>query len=336
MSVYLHGLGHFHPEVEITNRFLEDLDIGTDDAWIMERVGIRTRRTLLPLDYIRDTRNRDPRMASEAMLYGNAETGRRAALMAIARAGIDKSEIGMVIAGSCVPDMVTPADACGIAAALGLEVPCFDVNSACTSFHVALHLISMMDPAKLPRFVLVVVPEGVTRTVDYSDRGSAVLWGDGTSAAVISTKEPGRARILGNTLESSPSGYDKVMIPRQGHFRQEGRTVQTFAIKKTVRCYERLREGFAEPSRRFHFVGHQANLLMLQKVCELCDVPPELHHYNVDGYGNTASAGSIGVISMRWDEWTKDDDVAVAGVGAGLTWSSFLLRFGAPAVGTCH
>ena len=87
LSLYLHGLGHFHPETEITNRFLEDLDIGTNDAWIMERVGIRSRRTVLPLDYIRETRNRDPRAAREAMLYGNAETGRRAAEMAIARAG---------------------------------------------------------------------------------------------------------------------------------------------------------------------------------------------------------------------------------------------------------
>ena len=328
MSLYLHGLGHFHPEVEITNRFLEDLDIGTSDDWILERVGIRARRTLLPLDYIRDTRNRDPRMAGEAQLYGNAETGRRAAEMAIARAGIDRRDIGMVISGSSAPDMVTPADACTIAAALGLEVPCFDVNSACTSFHVAMHLLSMMDPEKVPRFVLSVVPEGVTRTVDYSDRTAAVLWGDGTSAAVLSTREPGRARILGNTLESSPAGHDKVTIPRQGHFLQEGRTVQMFAIKKTVKCYRHLRDGFAEAGRRLHFVGHQANLMMLDKVCELCEVPKELHHHNVEDFGNTAGAGSVGVLSMRWDDWTDGDDVAVAGVGAGLTWSSFLLRFG--------
>ena len=100
MSLYLHGLGHFHPENVISNRFLEDLDIGTTDAWILERVGIRARRTLLPLDYIRDTRNRDPRMSSEAQVYGNAETGRRAAEMAIARAGIDRrlaSETGMPV-----------------------------------------------------------------------------------------------------------------------------------------------------------------------------------------------------------------------------------------------
>jgi 3-oxoacyl-[acyl-carrier-protein] synthase-3 len=247
--------------------------------------------------------------------------------MAIARAGIDRSEIGMVISGSCAPDMATPADACTIAAALGLEVPCFDVNSACTSFHVAMNLLSLMDPAKMPRFVLSVVPEGLTRSVDYTDRSAAVLWGDGTAAAVLSTTVPGRAEILGNTLASSPAGHDKVTIPRTGHFSQEGRTVQMFAIKKTVRLYQALRDRYTQEGRRLHFVGHQANLGMLQKVCEVCEIPDDRHHSNVRDFGNTAGAGSPTVLSQRWDEWTGEDDVAVAGVGAGLTWSSFLVRF---------
>ncbi len=329
MSLFVHGLGHFHPDNVITNRFLEELDIGTNDAWILERVGIRERRTVLPLDYIRDTRNRDMRAAGEAAVWSNAETGRRAAEMAIARAGIDRREIGLVVSGSSAPDMLTPAEACTVAAALGLEVPCFDVNSACTSFHVAMNLLASMDPAKLPRFVLSVVPEGVTRTVDYSDRASAVLWGDGAAAAVLSTRERGRAEVLSTALESSPAGHDKVTIPRAGHFLQEGRTVQTFAIKKTAAGYRRLREAHAEEGRRLHFVGHQANLMMLHKVCEMCEVPPERHHHNVELRGNTAGAGAPSVLSERWDEWTDADDVAVAGVGAGLTWSSFLLRFGA-------
>jgi len=328
VSLYLHGLGHFHPENVITNAFLEELDIGTTDDWILERVGIRERRTLLPLDYIRETKNRDLRMATEVMVCGNAETGRRAAEMAIARAGISAQDVGMVISGSSAPDMVTPADACTIAAKLGLEVPCFDVNSACTSFHVAMNVLSMMDPAKVPTYVLSVVPEGVTRTVDYSDRSSAVLWGDGSTAAVLSTKERGRAEILGTAMESSPAGHDKVTIPRTGHFLQEGRTVQTFAIKKTVAGYRRLRDAYAQEDRRLHFVGHQANLSMLQKVCEMCEVAQDRHHHNVETFGNTAGAGSPGVVSMRWDEWTDADDVAVAGVGAGLTWASFLVRFG--------
>jgi 3-oxoacyl-[acyl-carrier-protein] synthase III len=331
MSLFLHGLGHFHPENVITNRFLEELDIGTTDAWILERVGIHERRTLLPLDYIRETKNRDLRLATEVMVYGNAETGSRAAEMAIARAGIDRSEIGLVVSGSSAPDMVTPADACTIAARLGLEVPCFDVNSACTSFHVAMNLLSMMDPEKVPRFVLSVVPEGVTRTVDYSDRASAVLWGDGASAAVLSTRERGRAEVIGAAMESSPAGHDKVTISRTGHFLQEGRTVQTFAIKKTAAGYRRLKGAYATEGRRLHLVGHQANLAMLQKVCEMCEVPPERHHHNVESRGNTAGAGAPSVLSMRWDEWTATDDVAVVGVGAGLTWSSFLLRFGGAA-----
>ena len=86
MSLYLHGLGHFHPESEITNEFLADLDIGTNDQWIMERVGIRARRTVLPLDYIRETRNVDPGGAVEAAMYTHADTGGRAAEMALERA----------------------------------------------------------------------------------------------------------------------------------------------------------------------------------------------------------------------------------------------------------
>ncbi|MCH7892174.1 MAG: ketoacyl-ACP synthase III, partial [Gemmatimonadetes bacterium] len=86
MTLYLHGLGHFHPENEITNRFLEELDIGTDEQWIMDRVGIRSRRTVLSLDYIRDTRNRDPSQAMEAAQYTHADTGVMATALALARA----------------------------------------------------------------------------------------------------------------------------------------------------------------------------------------------------------------------------------------------------------
>ena len=110
MTLWLHALGHYHPEAEITNQFLEDLDIGTSDQWIMERVGIRSRRTFMPLDYIRETRNRDPRMALEAATISAAGAARHAAEMALARAGISASEIGMVISGSSAPDTAAPAE----------------------------------------------------------------------------------------------------------------------------------------------------------------------------------------------------------------------------------
>ena len=331
MTLFLHGLGHFHPENEITNAFLEELDIGTNDAWILERVGIRSRRTTLPLDYIRTTRNRDTRAAQEATLYSSAEAGRRAGAMALARARIVPADVGMVIAGSSVTDSATPAEACNIARLLGIEAAAFDVNSACTSFFAQLHLVSLMRPEALPPFVLLVVSEAVTRVVDYTDRASAVLWGDGAIAAVVSTREPGRARVARTTMTSSPEGAERVVVPRLGHFHQDGRVVQMFAIRKTSQLLDQLREGRADAARGFHFVGHQANQRMLEAVCRQSAIPDARHHSNVEWFGNTAGAGAPSVLSMRWEEWTAADDVAVVGVGAGLTWASHLVSFEAAA-----
>lgn len=328
MSLSLLGLGHFHSEVKITNTFLEELEIGTNREWILERVGIETRRTVLPLDYIRDTRNSDPSMALEAALYSHADTGKQAAEMAMRRAGIAKEDIGLVIAGSSRPEMSSPADACAIADALELEVPSFDINSACTSMWAALYMLSMMRPESLPDLILLVTPETLTTTVDYSDRSASVLWGDCTTAAVLSTRLPGRARILGNTFASSPAGRDKVVAPLFGHFDQEGRTVQMFAIKKTIRCLRELKKAFPDTADDFHFIGHQANLLMLRTVCQRCDIDDAHHHSNVVEFGNTGAAGAPSVVSMNWDRWQDGDDVAIIGVGSGLSWSSYLLRFG--------
>jgi len=331
MTLHLNGIGHWNPDNEITNRFLEDLDIGTDDAWIIERVGIRSRRTVLPLDYIRETRNADPLAAMEAAEHSNADMGRRASELAIARAGIDRSDIGMVIAGSSASDWSTPAEACLVAAELGLEVPAFDIVSACTSFYTQLYVLSLMQPERLPDYVLLVAPESLTKTVNYDDRTAAVLWGDGAAAAVVSTRHPGRAVVLGNTLDSSPAGWDKVIVPRGGHFAQQGRTVQTFGIKRMAYCLAALKDDFETESRQFHFVGHQANLRMLESACQKCGIPAERHHTNVEWFGNTGCARSASVVSARWEKWSDCDDVALVGVGAGLTWSSYLLRFGSGA-----
>jgi len=328
VTLYLHSVGHFHPENEISNQFLEDLDIGTNDQWIVDRVGIRSRRTVLPLEYIRETRNAEPRTAMELALYSNADLGQRAAELAISRAGIHKSDVGMLIGGTSLMDTTSPAESCNIARALELEIPAFDVNSACTSFYVQLYLLSRMQPDLLPDFVLLVVADCLTKAVDYSDRSSAVLWGDGAAAAVVSTRHPARARIEGNTLASSPAGNDKVIVPRLGFFHQEGRTVQTFGIKRMTRLLGRLKDQFEEPDRNFNFVGHQANHRMLESVCRQCNIPAERHFSNVEWFGNTASASSASVVSMEWEKWRDGDDVAVVGVGSGLTWSSYLIRFG--------
>lgn len=326
------GLGHFHPENELSNAFLESLDIGTNDQWIMERVGIRSRRTVMPLDYIRETKNRETRAAAEVSVYSNAELGARAARLALGRAGISASDVGLVIGGSCAPDTVSPAEACNLARLLEIEAPAIDVNSACTSFLAGMHVINMMKPEALPDYVLLVAMESMTRTVDYSDRSAAVLWGDAGLAAVISPRRTGRAEIVTTRLESSPAGNDKVLIPREGYFAQDGRTVQMFAIKKTALLYNALKEEHDKEEREgaprsLHFVGHQANLRMLEAVCRKCDISPDRHHSNAEWYGNTGAASSGSVISQSWDKWHGDDDIAVVGVGSGLTWASYMVRF---------
>ena len=121
--LYLHSLGHFHPENVISNKFLEDLDIGTSNEWIMERVGIQNRRTVLSLDYIKETKNINPLAAFEARQYKNSQMSAKAAKMALQRAALKQENIGMVISGSSSPDNITPAEASAVAAELALKCP---------------------------------------------------------------------------------------------------------------------------------------------------------------------------------------------------------------------
>jgi 3-oxoacyl-[acyl-carrier-protein] synthase-3 len=326
--LYLHSLGHFYPENVIDNRFLEDLDIGTNDEWILERVGIRERRTVLPLDYIQRTRNTDIRAGQEAALYSNVESSVRATAMALERAGLAAKDIGMVVAGGCCPEMNIPSEACRIAAALGIEVPALDINSACSSFGAQMHVLASMR--ELPPYVLVVNPENTTRVVNYADRATAVLWGDGTTAAIVSRQAPTRVRVVETTLASSPAGCALVTIPRFGHFAQEGPTVQRFAIKTTQACLEAMlpsaRAKVAETGGTVRFVAHQANLLVLEAVLRRTGLRASEHWCNVVDKGNTGAAGAPGVLSQHWGELAKGDVLIVAVVGSGLTWSSLRLE----------
>ena len=322
--MFLHGIGHFHPETVIDNQFLVGLDIGVDEEWILQRVGIRRRRTVLSLDYIKETGNRDTRAAAEASLYNNAQTGAAAARAALERARLTGSEIGMVVAGGCSPQWTIPAEACLIAAELGLNVPAFDVNSACSSFGVQVFLLQQMGE-HLPDFVLIVNPENNTRTVDYRDRSNAVLWGDASSAAVVSPRVPCRATIGSCGVNSDPSRWAKVTIPTGGHFAQDGASVQAFAIRQMTDLLQHARRHLGCSDG--YFIGHQANLTALKSVCTRSGVPEDKHLYNVDEFGNCGAAGAPSVLSQHWSSFGPNDNLAIALVGSGLTWSGSWVRF---------
>jgi len=326
--LYIHGIGHFHPENVIDNALLEELDIGTNNDWIIERVGIRTRRTVLPLEYIRETHNRDPSKAAEASVYTDAEMTARAADMALERAGLQRSDIGMVISGGCSTQWALPAEACRIANELGITAPSVDLNSGCSTFGAICHFVSSMKPEAIPDFVLVCTAESSTRVMSYDDRNTAVLFGDCCTAAVVSLKHEAPARVVYSTIASDPSGWDKATVRAGGYFAQEGKAVQAFAIRRTVKEFKALRKHWGDAGPKSpYFIGHQANLLVLEGACRYIEIDEGRHLFNVDEYGNNAASGAPSVLSQNWDKLKPGDDLAMVIVGAGLTWATLHIEF---------
>ena len=320
--LYLHSIGHFHPPTVIDNAFLSSLDIGVDSSWVEERVGILERRTTLSLDYIRQTRNADVRGAVEGSTVSTTDMARKAGQQALERAGLDGADVKMVIAGGCCPEMLIPAEASRLAAALGIQGVAFDVSAACASFAAQIHLLTQMRPDALPDFVMVASVEAFTRSINYAERRDAVLFGDSATVAIISPRIASRMRIVRSSFNSDPTGHDQIAIRAGGHFRQDGHRVQMFAIRKTAELVdEMVPKEDRDPASKERFIGHQANLRMLEAVCRRLEIPAENHLSNVREFGNCGAAGAPSVLSQRWDE-LGPGAVNVAVVGSGLTWGA--------------
>jgi 3-oxoacyl-[acyl-carrier-protein] synthase III len=324
--LYLHSMAHFHPENIISNKFLEDLDIGTTNDWIMERVGIQNRHTVLPLDYIKQTKNVNVLESFSVRQYTNAKMEAIAARSAIERAGIKKEDIGLLIAGTSTPDHIAPAEASTVAADLGIDVACFDFNSACSTFGMQVNYLMRTEPESLPPYILLVGAETPTKSINYSDRSSAVIFGDAAIAAVVSTRVPSPKVFVSGGFDSRPSGFTKVGIKWDWTFHQDGNAVQGFAIRTTTDCLKILQDTYEAQAKRFIFIGHQANLMMLKAACERREIAPENHWFNVDQFGNTACCSTASVLSMQWDDIRPGDNIAMVIVGAGLSWAYMMLQ----------
>ena len=236
----------------------------------------------------------------------------------------------LVISGSSIPDYDIPANACIICESLGIDAMAFDANSACSSFVTNLLLASSLIKAKQYRNAAIFNIERYSTRLDFSDRSSSILFGDGATSTIIETIDddsPKGIEIIDLMMESDPRGASYVTIPVDEPFRQNGSVVQKFAISKTVEASSKiLLKNQLTAKDVDYFIGHQANLRMLQSAVARLDISQTKHLYNVDQHGNQGAAGAPSVISAHWNRFKSGDMILIAVVGSGLTWGAALLR----------
>jgi 3-oxoacyl-[acyl-carrier-protein] synthase III len=320
------SMGHAHPKEIITNQFLEELDTGTTVEWIEDKIGIITRVTTLPLEYIKETKNIDPREALKVASVTGVDLGVSAAKMALDRGGVLPKQIGMILTNSCTPSGGTPTESQKIAAKLGISAPAFDVYSACPAFALHLDYLNNYDLDALPDYILCVSEATLTQRVNYFDRTDGAIWGDGAAAWIVTPRKTGTLAVTFTSFDSDPTRAEAVVVDRFGHFHQDGRAVRDFSVRQTVRLIKRLEEITDLDWSKDIFIGHQANSTMLQQITTNRHIPETNHWHNARDFGNQAGAGSAAVLSQNWDKLTSDMKIVIAVVGAGLSWGSALLE----------
>ncbi len=338
--VYLHHVTHYVPETVLDNRFLEGI-LDTTDAWIRGRVGIAERRVMN--DYTGS--------------FPVFEIARRAVDRLVATTGFDLGTVDLILSASCTDDLQYPGPGNMIAQHYGLSVPAFQLKNACSSVVYALEVARGLLQLGTYRRILVVNGEPFTLQTDYADRTSAILFGDGASALVVSS-EPGALELVDVALggrgscvinATAPGARPERTIrdvfpaaegakaeepfsgvaPRFGRFQQTGREVFDFVVNDMPREI-----GAFLASRQLSiddidwFIGHQANLGMLDALCKNLGVPAAKHLFNIDRFGNTSSAGWVTVLSesLADKRFAPGDQLLVSVFGGGLAWGSLLAR----------
>ncbi len=312
------GTGSYLPEKILTNHDLEQT-VDTNDEWIRSRTGI-TQRHIAASDQ------------SASDLAFNASQ------KALEMAKINADEIDLIIVATTTPDMLFPSTACILQEKLGISgCPAFDVQAVCSGFVYALATADMFIRAGKYRNALVVGSEIYSNIVDWSDRTTCVLFGDGAGAVVLSQSEqPG---ILSSHLHANGS-YSKVLsvpgkicdgvIQGNPYINMEGNTVFKFAVKVLAEvAHEAIAENNLQPSDIDWLIPHQANIRIIRSTAKKLGLPMEKVVTTVEKHGNT-SAASVPLaldIAVRDGRIKPDQYVLLEGVGGGFTWGAALLRW---------
>lgn len=321
------GTGSYAPARELTNAELETM-VETTDAWITDRTGIKSRRIAAEGENTSD-------MAAEA------------ARRALASAEVDPSAVDLIIVATVTGDMPLPSTAVRVQQKIGARNECaaFDIAAACAGFCYALRLADLHVRSGLAENVLVVGVELLSRVIDWTDRGTCVLFGDGAGAVVVRKSiAPGRG-ILGTHIFADGSGADALKIPaggsaeptttrtieQKGHFVQmKGSEIFKVAVRNLVACSQVAVESAGlTPDEIDWVVPHQANARILAAVSNRLGVPLSRFYLNLEKYGNTSSAS----IPIALDEAVRDGSIRAGqtvlfcALGGGIAWGSTLLRW---------
>jgi len=312
------GTGGYLPEKILTNHDLESM-VDTSDSWIRSRTGIEQRHIAA-----------ENEMASDLAL--------NACRKAMKTADVSADEINLIIVATTTPDMIFPSTACILQNKLGVKnCPAFDVQAVCSGFIYALATADMFIRAGRCRTALVVGTEIYSRLLDWNDRSTCVLFGDGAGAVLITqSDQPG---ILSSHLHADGSFYNTLALPGNicgGKIRgnpfiiMEGNTVFKFAVKVMVEIvHESVAENNLQISDIDWLIPHQANIRIIESTAKKLGIPMEKVVTTIDKHGNT-SAASIPLaldIAVRDGHIRPDQYILLEGVGGGFTWGAVLIRW---------
>jgi len=311
MNAGIIGIGKYVPEKVVTNFDLEKI-MDTSDEWIRTRTGIEERHFAA-----------DDQETSDLAVAAAKE--------AIAKAGITPEEIGLILVATVTQDQNFPSVACMVQEQLGaVNAAAMDQAAACAGFIYSLVTAKQFVESNAYKYVLVVGVEKLSKVLDWEDRNTAVLFGDGASAAIVGPVSEGRG-ILSFELGADGTGGKNLYLTQQDTIAMNGREVFKFAVRQMGESAVNVLEKAGLTKEDVDFlVPHQANIRIMESARERLELPPEKMSKTIHKYGNT-SAASIGISLV--DELEagkiKDDDILVlVGFGGGLTWGAVTIRWG--------
>ena len=299
------GTGKYAPEMVLTNHDLE-MVVDTSDEWITTRTGIASRHI--------------------AQNESSADMAYQAALAAIESCNYDKNKIDLIVVATVTPEKMTPSTANLVHSKLGIDhsVMSFDINAACTGFVYALEVVASMLQSNHFRSALVIGSEQLTKVIDYNDRNTCVLFGDGAGAVIIERNETETNRSF---FYNDANGDDQNTLTVDKTIKMDGRKVYQFAVDVMEKSIQKiLRIAGLTIDDIDKIIPHQANERIIQSVAKSMNIPMDKFYLNLAEYGNVSSASiPIALDEYRRARTSTKSKVLLVGFGGGFTWGSAIL-----------